>query len=198
VPRDCCTKSEKSRMRTGLHRPLYSTAGVAAPRTRKAEYGNTMPFQAAYSGEPAERPSERIHARLCQLSFGTGTLLRCQMHTCSPDGKQRVASSRRVQCCAMQCMCEKCSGKQITGKADTACKQGERGRRPTGKGLSCKAGMRTEGKNPLLRTNLVTRLDKTTLYGNASVKVGRPSDTLGTAVPSCHKQRPRLPGPWTI
>jgi hypothetical protein len=70
VPRDCCTKRANSRMRTGLHRPLYSTAlpyserrkqelcatalaGAAAPRTRKTKYGNTMPFQAAYSGEPA-------------------------------------------------------------------------------------------------------------------------------------------------
>jgi hypothetical protein len=35
-------------------------AGAAAPRTRKTEYGNTMPFQAAYSGEPAERTRERI------------------------------------------------------------------------------------------------------------------------------------------
>jgi hypothetical protein len=56
-----------------------------------------------------------------------------------------------VQCCAMQCMCDRASkgsGKQITGKADTLCKQGERGRSPTGKGFPCKAGMRTKGKTP--------------------------------------------------
>jgi hypothetical protein len=59
-------------------------------------------------------------------------------------------------------MCERAnkgSGKQITGKADTS-KQGEKGRSPTGKGLPCKAGMRTKGKNPLSRENLVTHLDK--------------------------------------
>jgi hypothetical protein len=176
-------------------------AGAAAPRTRKTEYGNTMPFQAAYSGAPAERPKERNHARLCLLSIGTGTLLRCQTRTCSSDEEQRVASSRRVQCCAMQCMCgraNKGSGKQITGKADTSFKQGERGHRLTGKGLPCKAGMRTKGKNPLPRENLVTPLNRTTPYGGASVRVGRPRDTLGTAVPSCHRQRPRLPGLWTI
>jgi hypothetical protein len=86
-------------------------------------------------------------------------------------------------------MCERAnkgSGKQITGKADTFCKQGERGRSPTGKGLPCKAGMRTKGKNPLPRENLVTHLDKITPYGVASVRVDRPNDTLGTAVPSCH------------
>jgi hypothetical protein len=95
-------------------------------------------------------------------------------------------------------MCERAntgSGKQITGKADTLYKDGERGRIPTGKGLSCKAGMRTKGKYPLPRENLVTRLDKITHYGSARVRVGQPSDTLGTAVPSCHRQRPRLPGP---
>jgi hypothetical protein len=58
--------------------------------------------------------------------------------------------------------------------------------------------MRAKGKNPLPRESLVTHLDRTTPYGNASVRVGRPSDTLGTAVPSRHRQRPRLPGPWTI
>jgi hypothetical protein len=77
-------------------------------------------------------------------------------------------------------------------------KQGERRRKPTGKGLPCKAGMRAKGKIPLPRKNLVTHLDRTTPYGGASVRVGRPSDTLGTAAPSCHRQRPRLPGPWTI
>jgi hypothetical protein len=95
-------------------------------------------------------------------------------------------------------MCERAnkgSGKQITGKADTLYKQGERGRSPTGKGLPCKAGMRTKGKNPLPRENLATHLDKITPYGDASVRVGRPSDTLGAAVPSCYRQRPRLPGP---
>jgi hypothetical protein len=51
-------------------------AGAAVPRTRKTEDSNTMPFQAAYSGEPAERTRERIHARLCRLSLGTGTLPR--------------------------------------------------------------------------------------------------------------------------
>jgi hypothetical protein len=160
-----------------------------------------MPFQAAYLGEPAERPKDRIHARLCLLSIGTGTLLRCQTRTCSSEEEQRVVSSRRVQCCPMQCMWERAnkgSGKQITGKADTSCKQRKRGRRPTGKGLPCKAGMRTKGKTPLTGENLVTHLDRTTLYGAASVRVGRPSDTLGTAVPSCHRQRPRLPGPRTI
>jgi hypothetical protein len=159
-----------------------------------------MPFQAAYSGEPAERTRETIHARLCRLSIVTGTLPRCQMRTCSPDGEQRGASSQRVQCCAMQCMCERAnkgSGKQITGKADTSYKQGKRGRRPTGKGLPCKAGMRAKGKTPLPRENLVTHLDRTTPYGGASVRVGRPSDTLGTAVPSCHPQRPRQPGRLT-
>jgi hypothetical protein len=78
------------------------------------------------------------------------------MRTCSPDGEQRVASSRWVQCCAMSCMCERAnkgSGKQITGKADT-CKQGERGRSPTGKGLPCNAGMRTKGTNPMPRENI--------------------------------------------
>jgi hypothetical protein len=40
------------------------------PRTRKTEYGNTMLFQAAYSGEPAGIPGERIHARLCGLCVG--------------------------------------------------------------------------------------------------------------------------------
>jgi hypothetical protein len=120
----------------------------------------------------------------------------CQTRTCSSDEEQRVASSRRVQCCAMQCMCErpnKGSGKQSTGKADTPCKQRERGRRLTGKGLPCKAGMRTKGKNLLPRENLVTHLDRTTSYGGARVRVGRPSDTLGTAVPSCHRQPPLLP-----
>jgi hypothetical protein len=179
---------------------LYATAlaRAAAPRTRKTEYGNIMPFQAAYSGEPAERPGENIHARLCRLRIGTGTLPRCQTHTCTSDGEQ---SSRRLQCCAMQCMCDRAnkgSGKEIAGKADTACKQGERGRKPTGKGLLCKAGMRSKGENPLPKENLVTHLNRTTLYGGASVKLGRPSDTLGTAVPSCHRQRPHLPGPWTI
>jgi hypothetical protein len=146
-----------------------------------------MPFQVAYSGEPAERSRERIHARLCPLSLGTGTLLRCQMRTCSPDGEQREASSRWVQCCAMQCMCERAnkgSGKQITGTADASCKQGERGRRPTGKGLPCKAGMRTKGKNPLPRENLVTHLDRSIPYGGASVRVGGPSDTLGLLSPA--------------
>jgi hypothetical protein len=38
--------------------------------TRKTKYGNTMPFQAAYSREPAGRPRERIHAGLCRLSVG--------------------------------------------------------------------------------------------------------------------------------
>jgi hypothetical protein len=141
-------------------------------------------------GKTPERPRERIHARLCRLSIETGTLPRCQMRTCSPDGEHRVASSRRVQCCVMQCMCERAnkgSGKQITGKADT-CKQGERGRRPTGKGLQCKAGTRAQGKNPLPRENLVTHPDRTTSYGGARVRVGGPGDTLGTAVPSCHRQ----------
>jgi hypothetical protein len=95
-------------------------------------------------------------------------------------------------------MCDRAnqgSGKQITGKADMLYKQGERGRSPTGKGLPCKAGMRTKGKSPLPRKNLVTHLDKITSYEDASVRVGRLSDTLGTAVPSCHRQRPRLPGP---
>jgi hypothetical protein len=48
-------------------------------------------------------------------------------------------------------MCERAnkgSGKQITGKADTVYKQGERGRSLTGKGLPCKAGMRTKAKTP--------------------------------------------------
>jgi hypothetical protein len=79
-------------------------------------------------------------------------------------------------------MCERAnkgSGKKITGKANTLYKQGERGRSQTGKGLPCKAGMITEGKNPLPRENLVTHLDKITPYGCASVRVGRPSDTLG-------------------
>jgi hypothetical protein len=76
-------------------------------------------------------------------------------------------------------------------------KQEERGRRQK-RGLPCKAGMRAKGKNPLPRENLVTHLDRTTPYRDASVRMGRPSDTLGTAVPSCHRQRPRLPGPWTI
>jgi hypothetical protein len=79
-------------------------------------------------------------------------------------------------------MCERAnkgSGKQITGEADTLYAQGERGRSPTGKGLPCKAGMRTKGKNPLPRENLVTHLDKITPSGSASVRVGRPSDTLG-------------------
>jgi hypothetical protein len=52
--------------------------------------------------------------------------------TCSTDGEQRVASSRRVQCCAMQCMCARANkglGRQITGRADTSCRQGERGHR---------------------------------------------------------------------
>jgi hypothetical protein len=70
-----------------------------------------------------------------------------------------------------------------------------RERGDAGKGLPCKAGMRTKGKTPLPRENLVTHLDKITPYGGASVRVGRLSDTLGTAVPSCHRQRPRLPGP---
>jgi hypothetical protein len=117
------------------------------------------------------------------------------MCTCSPDWEQRVASSRWVQCCALQCMCERAnkgSGKQITGKADT-CKQGVRGRSPTGKGLPCKAGMRTKGKNPLPRERLVTHPDRTLSYGGASVRVGRPSDTLRTAVPSCHVFQVRRP-----
>jgi hypothetical protein len=62
-------------------------------------------------------------------------------------------------------------------------KQGEGGRRPTGKGLPCKTGMRTKCKNHLPRANLVTHLDRITSYGGASVRVGWPSDTLGTAVP---------------
>jgi hypothetical protein len=102
-------------------------------------------------------------------------LPRCQMHTCSPDGEQRVARSQWVQCCAMQCVCERAnkgSGKQITAKADT-CKRGEGGRSPTGKGLPWKAGMRTKSKNPLPRENLVTHLDKITSCGGASVRVGR-------------------------
>jgi hypothetical protein len=59
-------------------------------------------------------------------------------------------------------------------------KQGERKRRPTGKGLQCKAGMRAKGKNPLPREKLVTHLDRTTPYVHvgASARVGRPSDTL--------------------
>jgi hypothetical protein len=176
-------------------------AGAAAPRTRKTEYGNTMPFQAGYSGEPAERPKERIHARLCLLRTGTGKLLRCQTRTCSSDEEERVVSSQWVQCCAMQCMCARANksiGKQITSKADKSCKQRERGGRPTGKGLPCKAGMRIKGKKPLPREHLVTHLDRTTSYRGASVRVGRPSDTLGTAVASCHRQRQRLPDPWTI
>jgi hypothetical protein len=75
-------------------------------------------------------------------------------------------------------MCERAnkgSGKHITAKADT-CKRGERGRSPTGKGLPWKAGMITKSKNTLPRENLVTRLDKITSYGVASVRVGRPSD----------------------
>jgi hypothetical protein len=127
-------------------------------------------------------------------------LPRLKTRTCSPDWEQRVASSRRVQCWAMQCVCErvnKGSGKQITGKVDMACKQGERGRRPIGMGLPCKTGMRAKGENPLPQKKLDTHLDRTTPYGSASVRVGWPSDTLGTAVPSCHRHRPRLPGPWT-
>jgi hypothetical protein len=53
--------------------------------------------------------------------------------------------------------------------------------------------MRTKGKNPLPRENLVTRLDKITPYGGASVRVGRPSDTLGTAVHSGHICQVRRP-----
>jgi hypothetical protein len=71
--------------------------------------------------------------------------------------------------------------------------QGERGRRPTGKGLPCKAGTRAKGKNPLPRENLVTHLDRNTPYGFASVRVGRPSDTLGTATDSGHVCQVRGP-----
>jgi hypothetical protein len=88
-----------------------------------------------------------------------------------------MGSTAAGGCSAVQCMCERAnkgSGKEITGKADTACKQGERERRPTGKGLLCKAGMRTKGENPLPKENLVTHLDRTPLYGGASVRVGRP------------------------
>jgi hypothetical protein len=45
-------------------------ARAAAPRIRNPKYGSATPFQAASSGEPAERPGERIHARLCQMSVG--------------------------------------------------------------------------------------------------------------------------------
>jgi hypothetical protein len=110
--RDFSSKRGNSRMRTGLHRPLNSTAlphserrkqelratalaGGAAPRTRKTEYSNATPF----SGEPAKRPRERIHARLYRLSIGTGTLPRCKMRTCSPVGGQRVAG----WCSAVRC-----------------------------------------------------------------------------------------------
>jgi hypothetical protein len=42
-----------------------------------------------------------MHARLCRLSIGTGTMPCCQMRTCSPDGEESVASSQRVLCCVM-------------------------------------------------------------------------------------------------
>jgi hypothetical protein len=87
VPEEICTELVNSRARAGLHRPLNSTvlsyskrrekelcatalAAAGAPRTRKTEYVNTMPFQASYLGEPAERPRERIHTRLCRLCVG--------------------------------------------------------------------------------------------------------------------------------
>jgi hypothetical protein len=135
-----------------------------------------MPFQAACSGEPAERTRERIYARLCLLSIGTETLPRAvKMPTCSPDGKERVASSRRVLCCAMQCMCETRAQESKSQVRQTRRdRQGERGRRPTGKGLPCKAGMRAQGKKPLPGENLVTHLDRTTPYAGASVRVGWP------------------------
>jgi hypothetical protein len=66
-----------------------------------------VPFPAAYSAEPAERPGERIHAGLCQLSIERmhiGELSHMQLqgggqpfsvepelqmcHTCSADGWQ--------------------------------------------------------------------------------------------------------------
>jgi hypothetical protein len=51
--------------------------------------------------------------------------------TCGATREQRVASSQRVQCCAMQCVCaraSKGSRKHITGRADTLCKRKERSR----------------------------------------------------------------------
>jgi hypothetical protein len=62
---------------------------------------------------PAPKESCTAVVHILLLSIGTGTLLRCQTRTCSSDEQQRVESSRRVQCCAMQCMCERantCSG----------------------------------------------------------------------------------------
>jgi hypothetical protein len=47
------------------------------------------------------------------------------------------------------------------------------GRMPTGMSLPCKAGMRTKGKKPLPMDNLVTKLDRTTPNGGASVRVGQ-------------------------
>jgi hypothetical protein len=87
VPDEIYTKRVNSRAIAGLHRVLKSTllpdsersedglcatalAGAAAPRARKTEYGNAMPFPASFSAEPAERPGERIHAGLCRLSVG--------------------------------------------------------------------------------------------------------------------------------
>jgi hypothetical protein len=81
----------------------------------------------------------------------------------------------------MQCVCaraNKCSGRQITGRADTSCKQGERRRRPTGNGLSCEAGMRTLGDYTLPRESIVAHLGRTTSYGGESVIVSRQRDTL--------------------
>jgi hypothetical protein len=103
-----------------------------------------------------------------------------------------------VQCSACVKEQTRAQGSESQVRQTHRDKQGERRRRLTGKGLPCKAGMRAKGKNPLPRENLVTHLDRATSYGDASVRVGRPSDTLGTAVPSSHRQRPRLPGPWTI
>jgi hypothetical protein len=91
---------------------------------------------------------------------------RCSAVRCAPvaplgsKGKRAAGGCSAVRCSACVKEQTRAKGSKSQIKADAFCKQGERRRSPSGKGLPCKAGMRTKGKTPLPRENLVTHLDK--------------------------------------
>jgi hypothetical protein len=87
-------------------------------------------------------------------------------------GKQAAGGCSAVRCSACVKEQTRAQGSKSQIKADALCKQGERRRSPAGKGLPCKAGMRTEGQNPPPRENLVTRLDKFTPYKGCNSQSG--------------------------
>jgi hypothetical protein len=54
-------------------------AGAAAPRTTYTVDGNTIPLQAAFLAESAERLVDRILAGLCRHGPGEAGLASCQI-----------------------------------------------------------------------------------------------------------------------